>query len=52
LNCLYRELSFVLMLMACNVEAWRSAGDSIPSAWLAAVDFLFTVQVTINCSIE
>jgi hypothetical protein len=25
--------------LAHNVEAWRSAGHSIPSAWLTAVEF-------------
>jgi hypothetical protein len=33
-------------------KAWRSAGDSIPSAWLIVVDFLFAVQVKIFCPIE
>jgi hypothetical protein len=58
LNCREQVLSnyFGLCKMslriACNVEAWRSAGNSIPSARLTAVDFYLQFQVTINRSIE
>ena len=37
--------------MACNVRAWRSAGNSIRSAG-TVVDFLFEVQDKFFCSIE
>jgi hypothetical protein len=33
------EVRRVVGKITANVEAWRIAGNSIPSAWLTAVDF-------------
>ena len=44
--------SRVFKILQSTTEAWRSSGDSIPSARLTDVDFLFKAQVKIFSSLE